>query len=222
MRLKLNIFYTIITFFLFTTIGLAQNPEKRLKDPTPDVDPIGSLEDFIAMFKVWDLGNLHVYAKPQDVLEFDYFFKGQPVNKASRKYLPLETRRTTRGTNDQVYAIGEISGVSRNKLYIIRVNDADQANRLLFTRLEDGKLKIIDTLAYFKKTENGYEQLDTWLQDINGDMLPDMIRKTRILNVQGQEQIAETEVWLQLKDGTFHISHDVAIQPADYQFEEIL
>jgi len=225
MRFKANFYYIflILFSFLFINIGWSQDPEKRFSDPTPDVDPIGSLEDFVALFEVWDLGNLHVYAKPRDMLEYDYYFKGKPVNQASRTYLPLEVKRATIGTDEQVYAIGEISGVGRNDLYIIRIEEAKEPNRIMLTRLvKAGKLEKIATIAYFKRKENGYEQLDTWIQDVNGDGLPDMIRKTRTLDAQGKEMDVETQVLLQLRDGTYQITSDVEIQPADYKFEEIL
>ena len=223
MCFKLNAFYTILTVFLFAATGTAQEPEKRYKDPTPDVDPIGSLEDFVDLFEVWDLGNLHVYAKPKDMLEYDYYFKGKAVNQASRKYLPTEVKHATIGSDEQVYAIGEITGIGRNDLYIIRIEEAEQPTRIMLTRLvEEGRLEKVATIAYFKPLEKGYEQLDTWIQDVDGDGLPDMIRKTRMLDAQGQETQVETQVWLQLNDGTYQLSEDVKIQPADYIFEEIL
>ena len=76
-------------------------------------------------------------------------------------------------------------------------------------------------LAYLKKKGNKIHQLDSWMQDVNGDTRLDLIQKQRVIKPDGSIQKESTKVFLRTSKGKFKRDRKVKLNSKDYIMESI-
>ena len=224
MLLKKNVFY----FFPFLLLCLYTKPAQSQAD-----DELGSsitypaagnaitspkVRAFIQLFQSENVGNLHVYAHKGTTPPNDYVFTGQPIGGSHTELFDEEHKRWLSIYQHYAFAVYSIRG-DEQQYYIIRLADAKGNNRLELFELNDDQLKHNQTLASYTCEATNCMQVDSWLQDINGDTRIDIIQKSKTYSSnQSKENLI---IFKQTKDGDFIQSTEMHVEKGDYKMEPI-
>ncbi len=203
-----NIILTAIAVLL-TSVSFAQttNVEEARESANPyPVVTDQPVSDKAALFinsfnKERNVGNLHVYSFI-DQPAADYYFTGREFAPGLSDMYSADLRRKNRKQNAKVYAVQSIRGEGE-EYYIIREPGMSGNNRLSMYELNDDKLTFKINLADAKKVGNKVKQTDSWIADIDGDVLLDVIRVNTKMNANGKVLRKKVTVFFQQQDGTF-------------------
>ena len=169
----------VFSFFLFFSFNAYSQMDMADQD-AKELDVANDFDLFISKFEIWNVGNLHVYSKPENTLEADYYFKGEKIGPEFQQYLATDLKHFLNKSPGFIYALGLIRGLDEKNLYLVRNPTKRSPYQITLCRLDGEQLEPVQTLAYRKKVWNGYLQLDTWIQDVDGDTLLDLIQKGRL------------------------------------------
>ncbi len=180
------------------------------------------LANFINQFELSNVGNLHIYAKPESQPVADYYLHGKVLGDGFGTYLTPGLWKDTR-SGTRVNAVFAIKyNDDQNNLFIINEHKKGKINKLGLYRLNGQQLEMVQPLAYLKKTTSGaHKQMDTWIQDVDGDTLLDLIQRKRTTSENGVSDEVITKVLLQQPDGSFQVSNDTGVNSADYIFHSV-
>jgi hypothetical protein len=219
-------FILIFSFFLISSFdAMAQMDENEVTASEQNSAKLSAFNSFVDKFENWNVGNLHIYSKPQTVLDIEYYFEGKPLSNDDRQFLPLDLQRQMINKNQPIYAVGSIrhtgdNNFSKNEMYILRMDAKKSPGQIMLYEMKNEKLVPRRVLAYNKKVWGGYLQMETWIQDIDGDTLLDLIQKGRKVKRNGKVKKEKTKVFLLQDDGSYKEGSTNLINPADYKFED--
>ena len=226
MNLRKTIFYTNTIFFIILfgsnpLTGQLTSENGKKNDDTQSSITIDDFDSFKDLFEVWNVGNLHVFAPNPDTANKDYYFEGEIIEKKFRKHLPLEVQRAMLFNDQKYYAVGIIRGNNNEDFYLVRENSLQTPNQLVLYESINNQLLAKRVIAYFKMKHKKYFQLDTWIQDLDGDTRLDLIQRSRKIIKSRKPKDVKTKVFLQNRDGEFDLSKEYEIEEKDYQFQDL-
>ncbi|MFK7936694.1 MAG: hypothetical protein AB8G22_24485 [Saprospiraceae bacterium] len=219
MKNTLN-FIAIILILLSPFVSIAQQQQALEITPTDQPYPARNQATsekataFISVFDDTNVGNLHVYAPAIGEENEEYFYYGTDITGSFTDMLPRKLRRTLLRTDGKLFATKNIRGVG-GEYYIIRTSDKQGNPVLDIYELAGTKLAKVMMLANRKCKEAGCRQMDSWIQDVNGDTRLDIIQKRK----KGKSE--KLKVFTQNVQGKFMLDNDVQLNPTDYQLESI-
>ena len=209
-------------YYVILLLAVMSNTAAQDKyEPTnSDFIVANDMETFIDLFENQNVGNLHCYSRLPNVDNSNYFFQGQIIAPKFEKHLSSTIKRKIKQTNNSPFATGAIRGKNLdNDFYILRVPKPNNTDLLILTKVHNNKLTSKKELAYFRKKKKKYHQMDSWLQDLNGDTKLDLIQKKRIMTKEGKILNEKTTVYLQKPNGKFKKSKNTNIEKSDYKMQ---
>jgi len=200
----------------------SQDVVTRNNRPVTAASSNENLAAFIGQFETSNVGNLHIYAKPKNQAIADYYYQGTVLDDGFGNYLTADLWKDLR-SGASVNAVFAIRYNDQNNLFIINQNRNNVTNKISLYNMEGNQLKMIRNLAYLKETWTGSrKQMDTWIQDVDGDTLLDLIQKERKIAKNGKSRRVKTKVFLQQRDGSFQLSDNTNVNTNDYIFEDLI
>lgn len=220
MTFKYSYSYLLFLLFFIPTTIFSQTNGSSTDSPYPINNRPSSEKTaaFIALFDDTNVGNLHVYTSKMSNPKEDYFYMGQEMDTYYTAMLPKKWRKKTRGKAAKAYAVKNIAGAER-EYYIIRFLDKKERNHLALFELQQESLIHKMTLAQAWCKGPRCYQKDTWIQDVDGDTLVDLIVKTR--RERNSLTSDEIEVYQQTKAGNFVKNETWNIDSTKYPLEEL-
>lgn len=225
---KINLYNIIL--FLAMLLGTnpligqiaSKNSQKKDRDTIQSSITLDDFDSFKNLFEVWNVGNLHVFANMPNNDKVEYYFEGKVIDDKFKKYLPIEVQRAMVFNEQTYYAIGIIRGANNENFYLVRENSPQTPNQLVLYKSVNNQLQAKKVIAYFKtKNNKKYFQLDTWIQDLNGDTYLDLIQRYRKITKSGKIMKVKTKVFLLSPNGSFNTSKEYEIEEGDYQFQDL-
>jgi len=217
MLFSANKILIIFSFLLLSGTGFSQDVVSTYNKPITAASADEDLAAFIAQFETSNVGNLHLYAKSTKEPVADYYYQGSELGSGFDKYLTADLRAAS-----NVNAVLAIRYNDQNNLFIINQDNQYAANKLSLYRMDGTQLILIQDLSFLKKSWTGnYRQRDTWIQDVDGDTLLDLIQKERKINRSGKSKKVKTKIYLQQRDGTFELSNNTNVNSDNYIFENV-
>ena len=213
----------LFSFFVFFTLPLWSQdtgddlPQGDEPYPAPvsyaDLSPLEA--NFIGLFNSENVTNLHVHAIPSP--EGDYPFEGTPITQEYNGLLQGNLASQTFVKGEEPRAVMSMRG-NGEELYLVRQPSGEWKGELALFSMEDGKLRGLEVLAYRKCNSLRCVQQDSWLQDVNGDGLLDIIQKKQVTRGYSVAR-SKTKVFLMEPDGSFKRTKPTMIDQTDYQVE---
>ena len=194
-------------FFTFTGFSQAETVEAARENANPypvvtEQPQTDKAAVFIASFnKDRNVGNLHVYSFVNNPPE-DYYFTGKEFAAGISDMYTTDLRKKNRKPGAKVYAVQSIRGEG-NEYYIIREPGMSGNNRLNMYELNGDKLTFKINLADAKKAGKNVKQTDSWVVDLDGDVLLDVVKVNSKKNADGKVLKKKVTVFFQQPDGTF-------------------
>jgi hypothetical protein len=221
-----NIIKLISGILLIGTLGFAQTKVKNYPKedayPAPhnqDVKP-ASKGAFIALFEDWNVTNLHVYADPNEQPSQDFYYFGKPISPTFKDYLPDELRHWTHVEGYEPHAVFSLRG-DGEEWYVLRIPDKEMPNQLVLYEMQNGELVMKQTLAFVYCDKKGCMQMDSWIQDVDGDTELDIIQTSQVTTRNGKVKEPKTVVLSMDKNGLFRKNKKANIDENDYRLEPI-
>lgn len=221
----------ILIFILFSTFHFGLDAQNKEKENQATVEKVltettskiisNDWDTFKSQFDEWSVGNLHIYSRDKNVADRDYYFTGDIVSPMFQQYLPNNLRKKVIIKGKEPYKVASIKGQKLEDYYILRINDGKSENTIVLYGLKKGRLDAKKTLAYFYKKRNRTFQMDSWVQDLNGDTRLDLIQKKQIKNKDGKIVREKTKVFLQKSNGKFKRSRRTKVEKSDYKMQPI-
>lgn len=174
-------------------------------------------EAFVSYFTGENIGNLHIYAPQDSWADPDYAFHGKKLPKGLRG-LYGENWREELPEDFRTYAVYQIRWGDENA-YILRFAGTGTNNLIALFRLEGDKLYYLRTLAAYNCMNDYCFQLDSWMQDFNGDAMLDILQKAKTVQHFLVEQPMDeyTQFLEQDKTGAFKPADPSGIKLDDYR-----
>lgn len=194
--------------------------EKVLTKTTSKVT-LNDWNTFKSQFGELNVGNLHVYSRNENLADRDYYFTGDKVSPMFQQYLPKSLRKKVITKGREPYKVASIRGQELKDYYILRINDGKSDNTIVLYDLKQGQLQAKMTLAYFYEKRRRTVQMDSWVQDLNGDTRLDLIQRKQIKNKDGKVVKEKTKIFLQKRGGKFKRSRKTKIEKSDYKMQSI-
>jgi len=204
--LKILIFLTSFTISpTFAQSNLAQSKS------TDFVDYISATNsEFDQLFEDWNVGVLHIYAVGRGTN--DYKFEGKYISEKYQKFLSKELKKGI--------AIGTVKGNDLENNYIVSEIINDNYSKIYLCTMKNERLSKIFTLATYKNKKGKIKQRDSWLQDLNGDGMLDIIVKEKSINNKGKIIEKTAKVFYQKKSGVFKPVPKKVINTSKYFMEK--
>jgi hypothetical protein len=161
-------------------------------------------KDFDRYFDVDNIGNLHVYA-PADKYDVkdDYYFKGELLPKKFEG-LYADNWRENLPKEMKTFAVSKIRN-GEEDAYILRFEGLGTQNMIGLFEVENDLLRFKKRLAYQYCYDYVCFQLDSWIQDFDGDARLDILQKVVVVDSYLKDQVID-EFMQQLRqneDGDF-------------------
>lgn len=176
-------------------------------------------EAFEEKFKVENVGNLHLYAATAKQNNPDFTFYGTPVDRGLYGLFSANWREDL-PEDFETYALYKIR-YGASDAYLLRFAGTGTQNMIgLFTKKND-KLVFIRTLASYYCSTTSCWQMDSWLQDFDGDTRLDILQKARVVQFTLMDAPIDeyTQVLRQKKDGTFYPTDEFSIALKNYDLK---
>lgn len=170
-------------------------------------------------FEVSNVGNLHLFAPTSNQNNADFTFYGTPVERGLYRLFAANWRDEL-PDDFKTYALYKIR-YGASDAYLLRFEGPGTENMIgLFTRKDD-QLVFIRALASYHCSESMCWQMDSWLQDFDGDTRLDILQKARVVQftLLGAPIDEYTQVLRQNKDGSFSPTENFSIALKDYTFK---
>ncbi|MEZ4953050.1 MAG: hypothetical protein R2825_05695 [Saprospiraceae bacterium] len=213
-----------ILSLLISTIPLfSQDQDKEVVGDEPYPAPVMyhnlSLQEakLIKQFESKDVSNLHIYADVKQ--DGDYFFKGKPLDADFSEFFSGDLEEQTKIKGQEPQAVFSIRGEAK-ELYIIRTLGNGSGHEIALYELDNGKLQKYLPLASYQCQDGKCTQLDSWIQDINGDTRLDIIQVAKLTGKNGKEKIS-SKVYLMDQEGHLIKSKNTKIDLDDYPMQSL-
>lgn len=175
---------------------------------------------FINLFNNENVTNLHVYASTREAPDQAYYYHGTPILPVFKDMLPSKLSSLTYLRGKEPHAISSMRG-NGEQLYLLRLPGENWNNKIAIYAMDNGELTELHTLASYTCNKAGRcIQQDSWLQDLNGDTLLDIITKKRTTRKNGKSKV-KTSVYLMTDKGVFKKARKMEIEEGDYKFQEL-
>lgn len=221
----LSLLIIVISFQL--TIAQKNNEEPLdvvlTENPYPISNQANSatMAAFISQFEDTSIGNLHVYATTEKMPSDDYFYQGKDITGTFNDMLPNKLNKLVRRTNGKIYAVKSIKGNAR-EMYILRAPSKKNNSELVLYKMAGTQLIPVMPLAKVScKRSGACSQMDSWIQDINGDTRLDIIQKTQKTNRAGQVVKTKTKVYTQTQNGRYTLDKSADVKENSYLLEKM-
>ncbi|MFK8007564.1 MAG: hypothetical protein AB8H03_14390 [Saprospiraceae bacterium] len=225
--MKKHILIFILSFFFIFSLSAQTSMKENLalvektSNQTVAKIKLNDLDYFKNQFARWNVGNLHIYSQAKNSTNQDYYFKGEKVDPIFQQYLPKNLKKKVIEEGKEPHHVALVRAQKLKNNYILRINDGKNNNTLVMYGLKKDQLRAKKTLAYFYRKGNRTFQMDSWIQDLNGDTRLDLIQKKQIKVVNGNILKEQTKVFLQKKNGKFKHSRKTKIETSDYKMQPI-
>lgn len=178
----------------------------------------GALESFKALFEETNISNMHIYSASAEN-EGDYFFDGEQVPRGLYGLFAANWREEL-PADFKAYAVFKIRH-GAGDAYVMRFAGQGTQKMIALFIIEDGKVKYLQTLASHYCNEESCWQMDSWIQDFDGDTRLDILQKARMLQFTLMDAPVNeyAQVLLQTKAGTYRKDDDVQVKVSTYEFE---
>ena len=213
-------FFLLSIFLAGNLFAQNANVEKTIARTTSTL-VANDIETFKNQFPEWNVGNLHIYSSGNGKVKKDYYFKGEKIAPVFQQYFPKEMRSSFTGENTPPSAVAAVRGEGLKDYYVLRINEENINDKIVLYELKNDRLKVKKDLAYHYQKGNRTYQLDSWMQDVNGDTRLDLIQKKSVTDANGKVQKEKTTVFLRNKKGKFKRSRKTKIEVSDYKMQAI-
>ncbi len=203
----LSIAILFFTLLLSTTVLVAQTDNHK------------AWVAFEKNFEVTNVGNLHLFAPTSTQNNPDFTFYGTPIERGLYGLFSANWRDEL-PEDFNTYALYKIR-YGASDAYLLRFQGSGTQNMIgLFTKKDD-QLVFIRTLASYHCSESMCWQMDSWLQDFDGDTRLDILQKARFVQftLMGAPIDVYTQVLRQNNDGSFSPTEKFSITLDDYMFK---
>ncbi|MBI1228294.1 MAG: hypothetical protein GC192_23875 [Bacteroidetes bacterium] len=220
----MKLFNLILLMLMLQINAEAQNtPTKKQVGAEPYPAPVSykniSMDqaEFIKLFESKNVGNLHVYplAKQDKPSEF---FEGKPIDSGFSNLLTGDLAKQSFIRNEEPRALFSIRG-NGEELYIIRLPSDVSGGEIALYGWNNGKMDKRQTLATYDCTRNHCVQVDSWIQDVNGDTRLDVVQVKRTTRDNGKKVKIDKTVYLMDDNGLFKKSKYNELDFANYQVQ---
>jgi len=231
----------IITLFLLSLFSFsavwAQDEKEQQKDiekedyedydvrpyPAANVPVSKQAADFISLFEESDVGNLRLYAHPNEDLPYGYPFAGEEIPKDFYSMFTGEYRKLLEKDLAYAYSIYSIKS-NEGQHYIMRLPTDKGPNTLVLFDLKGEVMEPVQVLA-FAYCKDGYcYQQDSFITDLDGDTDLDILLKfERTLPESGEALNKNDIIFLQQDNGEYRMVLDnpIEIDPGMYNMKEV-
>lgn len=178
-------------------------------------------EAFEEYFVVENVGNLHLFSPTGEQNNPDYTFYGTSIDRGLYGLFSANWRDDL-PEDFKTYALYKIRYGAQDA-YLIRFAGNGTQNMIgLFTKKGD-KLAFVRTLSSYYCSDTSCWQMDSWLQDFDGDTRLDILQKARVVQYTLMDAPIDeyTQVLRQQKDGTFYQTNDFSIELGDYDLQTV-
>jgi len=165
---------------------------------------------FIALFDDKNIGNTHVYVPRKGEKLGDHEPYGSVISNTYGSFLPSDMQRMVNVKGSEPRALYSIRG-GNGELYVIQAQDFSGKQHIGLYALSNEKLTKIQDLASLTCDKSGCKQMDSWLQDIDGDTRIDIIQK--VMNQKGE---MNTKTYRIQRDGSLKMDEKLTIDETDY------
>lgn len=218
---------SILTLVFSLTLTAQDDSIRPLaEDPSPypvvGASPESDKEAIFMSFfnKDVNVGNLHVFSFLNEPTE-DYYFLGNEISRGFADMFTGDLRQTRVAADAKFYGVMSIRGEGR-PYYIIRsYGKSGVNNHLALYELNEGKLTFKLDLASATRAGKGVKQVDSWILDLDGDTLLDVISITAQTGKNGEFVKKEQKVYLQNENGTLLLEEDYDLSPYMYLSEDL-
>lgn len=215
--------YTIT--FAQVASNTASNSSQNRTNTSPKINLTTSntlMDRFKDQVEDWNVGNLHVHMRSSETAIADYKYQGEKSDSEFHRLLPQKMQnRVIRGYD--VAVVAELKGSSlESDMFIMRSNQGTAAtDELLLFRSKNDRLKKAATLAFHRKKGNTWQQLDTWIKDVNRDGRLDLVQKKQVTDMSGKVLKTKMTVLLMTPKGKFKKTKKFRLDSSDFSPEDL-
>lgn len=152
------------------------------------------------LFEVKSTGKMHVYVPEKEPVSDSYYYKGRMISSDYNAFLPYDLAKLTFTESTAPFAVYNIKHLDED--YFIIREPLVKTSLLNLYKWEGKKLKKIKLLAYRYAKKDKIYQLDSWLQDMNGDGKIDLVQRKKTKK-EGKKSKIKTTIYLMQSDGTY-------------------
>ncbi len=211
----------LTVLFLLLALGLSAQSNGVATYPIGNSPESEMGKAFSALFSNESVGNLHVYATASEEPPRDYFFLGTLVDQRFYGLLNAAWQREVLPEEAQLFAVRTIRH-GAGLQYLMRFYTPELGHRLELFTLFNERLEHVTTLAYVDCGRGRCFQLDSWIQDIDGDTDLDIVKKFRITDRRTDRFVEEfTNLYLQSDSRRFEANRTVQIRSTDFNLQSI-
>lgn len=211
----------ILSLLIYTAPLFSQDKEEVGDEPYPAPVMYNNLSlqeaKLIKQFEDKDVSNLHIYADVKQ--DDDYFFKGKPLDANFSEFFNDDLEAQTKIKGQEPQAVFSIRGEAR-ELYLIRSLGNGAGHEVALYELDNGKLQKYLPLASYQCHDGKCTQLDSWIQDINGDTRLDIIQVSKKTDENGKMKVT-SKVFLMDQEGHLIKSKNIKIDLNDYPMQSL-
>lgn len=216
---------TILAILIHVNVFSQTNNEKKLRGAEPYPAPVSyeniSLEqaEFIKLFEDKDVSNLHVYPLVKQEKE-SAFLQGKTIDSGFSNLLEGFLSKQTFVTNAEPKAVFRIRGEGE-EYYIIRLPIDVSGGEIALYGWNNGKLEKKQKLASYSCKRNHCTQVDSWIQDVNGDTRLDIVQIKKTTRKNGMKVRIDKVVYLMDNNGLLKKSNGQMVDFSDYQTQNL-
>jgi len=225
--MKMRIVVIILSFLCYAGFSTAQvdveNAEKESPYPITNQAPSDEAAAFIALFNDETVGNMHVYSSLDMEADYDYLYKGEEITPEYYSLFDGETLQLLAPMQAKAYAVRSIRGEEQT-YFIMRVPSAyDETNsNVMLFEMQGDYLESKELLAFAYEKDGTIYQQDSWIRDIDGDTLLDIIKKYQQKEEDGTVLAETIIVKRQLPGGVFKRTDEFEIDENEYRMEPLM
>lgn len=203
---RLILFLFTILAFQITYAQIEQKPAEEYKERPYPVTNTPASEDaatFLTLFEDSEVGNMKVYAYPDNEMPEEYYFAGTEIPRYFHAFFDGEYQMIL-SNGAKAYATHSIKG-NESEHFIIRIPTNKGENTLVLFELIGERLEPVQTLAYAFCENGTCYQLDSFVTDLDGDTDLDILMKKKKIssNRSGKAPAIKSGVLLQGDDGRY-------------------
>lgn len=179
------------------------------------------IASFKSTFEGSNVGNLHLFPATAAEPGAAYPFRGTKLSKSYRVLFDEDLLSNLQHEFD-AYAVYSVRHGSGNA-YIIRFEGPGTQNLIGLFMIDNDELAFLRSLALYDCKNQKCLQMDSWLQDFDGDTRIDILQKAAVdqaIFPQNQEN-EFAQLLRQGEDGFFEEVKSMSIDMSDYRLENL-
>ncbi|NBC06782.1 MAG: hypothetical protein GVY26_06265 [Bacteroidetes bacterium] len=191
--------------------------------PATNVPVSEQAADFIALFQESDVGNLRLYAHPDDELPYGYPFAGDEIPEDFYSMFTGEYRELLEDDLAYAYSVYSIKG-NEGQHYIMRLPTDKGPNTLVLFDLQGEVMVPVQVLAFAYCQEGYCYQQDSFITDLDGDTDLDILLKFERTMPETEEVMNKNDImFLQQDNGEYRMVLDnpIEVDPGMYNMKEV-